>query len=308
MIPLYIFSSAAFASISNLFFRKNLEKHQTSRGFLALYFVASLLLSIFFNYSILTAQFSLVMAFIGGFTALLFFAMLSLTAKSFQLGPPGLTLTFQNASCIFPGLLLCNLFGPAYGFTITPGLISGFVLIILGLYLSSRAHGKSEEKTGSAEKKTFRKWLVCVIAVMVLQGLILTIFQWRVLLFNCNPENPHWLLPWSCQECEDVWFIPAFFLVPTLFQLFLFWKKERRKFSKAETAYGLSSGVFNCFCTVLLLFSTKAESAIKKEMLFPLFTISVILLCNIWGKKIYGEKVNWLGVSLCILGVLVGLI
>ena len=179
-------------------------------------------------------------------------------------------------------------------------------MILSGLYLSTRSHGKSGENAVS--NPTFKKWLLCVIAVMVLQGLVLTIFQWRVLLFHCTPEHSHWLLPWACLEQDDIWFIPAFFLVPTLLQLFLFWKTEKRKFSKAETAYGISSGIFNCFCTVLLLFSTKVEGSLKKEMLFPLFTVSVILICNLWGWKLYHEKVNWLGVSLCVLGVLVGLI
>ncbi len=306
MVPLYILTSACFASISNLFFRKNLEKSATSRGFLALYFLASLLLCIFFNRAILTAPFSPVIAIVGASTALLFFSMLSLTAKAFQIGPPGLTLTFQNASCIFPGLLLCTLFGRDYGFSMTPGLIAGLVMILTGLYLSSRSHGKSDDK--AVQNPTFKKWLLCVIGVLVLQGLVLTIFQWRVLLFNCSPEHSHWLLPWSCREQDDIWFIPAFFLVPTLLQLFLFWKTEKRKFSKAETAYGISSGIFNCFCTVLLLFSTKVEGSLKKEMLFPLFTVTVILICNLWGWKLYHEKVNWLGVSLCVLGVLVGLI
>ena len=308
MTPVYLLSSACFASLANFFFRRNLEKGGTSNAFLSLYFFVSLLLSFLFNSAVIGSPFSPVMAILGCIAGFLNFMMLTLTAKSFELGPPGLTLTFQNASCIFPGLILCLFFGRSFGFFLTPWLIIGFIFIILGLYLSSRTYGKLSSEIPSESSKThFGKWLLCVIPVMLLQGLILTLFQWRVLLFSCD-ENMHWLIPWSCREEEDVWFIPAFFLVPTLSQLFLFWKNERRKFSFSEMMYGSTAGGLNCVCTVLLLLATKTEGVMKKEMLFPLFTISVILLCNIWSKKIYNEKVNWIGILFCIFGVLIGLI
>jgi drug/metabolite transporter (DMT)-like permease len=308
MTPVYLISSACLAAFANFFFRRNLEKGGTSSAFLSLYFLASLILSFAFNHTLLMTKFSPVMTLLGCFSGFLNFMMLTLTAKSFELGPPGLTLTFQNASCIFPGLLLCLLFGPSFGFFLTPWLIVGFIFIVLGLYLSSRTYGKLSREAASVSSKTnFNLWLLSVISVMLLQGLILTLFQWRVLLFNCD-ESAHWLIPWSCLAEEDVWFIPAFFMVPALSQLFFFWKNERRKFSLSEMIYGLISGGLNCVCTVLLLLATKTVGTLKKEMLFPLFTISVILLCNIWGMKIYKEKVNWVGIIFCILGVLIGLI
>ena len=308
MIPVYLQSSACLAALSNFFFRRNLEKGGTSSAFLSLYFFASLLFSVLFSPALLGSPFSPAMALAGCFAGFLNFMMLTLTAKSFELGPPGLTLTFQNASCIFPGLLLCSFFGPSFGFFLTPWLVIGFTLIGLGLYLSSRTYGRMSSETLSGQSKAnFGKWLLCAISVMALQGLILTLFQWRVLLFNCG-KSTHPLIPCSCRSEEDIWFIPAFFLIPTLSQLFLFWKKERRKFSLAEMIYGSMAGGLNCACTVLLLLATKTEGVLKKEMLFPLFTVSVILLCNIWGMKIYKEKVNWIGIILCILGVLIGLI
>jgi hypothetical protein len=308
MTSIYLLSSACLAALANFFFRRNLDKGGNSSAFLSLYFSASLILSFAFNHAVLVTRFSPVMALLGCFAGFLNFMMLTFTAKSFELGPPGLTLTFQNASCIFPGLLLCLLFGPAFGFFLTPWLIVGFILIVFGLYLSSRTYGKLNEEAASVRSKTnFNLWLLFVIFVMLLQGLILTLFQWRVLLFNCD-GNAHWLIPWSCLAEEDVWFIPAFFTVPALCQIFLFWRNERRKFSFTEMIYGSTSGGLNCVCTVLLLLATKTAGTLKKEMLFPLFTVSVILLCNIWGMKIYKEKVNWIGIILCIIGVLIGLI
>jgi drug/metabolite transporter (DMT)-like permease len=310
MILGYIFSAAGFAAIANFLFRKNQDKGGSSRAFLSMYFLFSLFLSFAFSSQIFHLPFSPIMAGIGAFAGLLSYLMLSLTAKALQTGPPGLTFTFQNASCIFPGLLLASIFGNAFGFAITPWLLVGFALIFFGLFISAKS---MEKEGGGANGKavgasvSFAKWVVCALGMMATQGFILSIFQWRVLLLNCN-DNTHWLIPWTCAQSEDVWFMPPFFAVPALLQLFFFWKVERRKFSVSETLYGASSGILNCACTVLLLLATKSLGIVKKEMLFPLFTISVILFCNLWGWKIYKERVNWWGIALCLLGVLVGLL
>jgi hypothetical protein len=302
--------AAGFAAVANFFFRKNMERGGSSRAFLSQYFLFSLLISIPFSTQIFHAPFSPVMIGIGAFAGLLSYLMLTLTALSLRLGPPGLTFTFQNASCIIPGLLLCLLFGSAFGFLMTPGLFIGFGLILLGLILSSRSlEKKSVDATGGAQaaKKVWIRWILSSVAMMAAQGFILSIFQWNVLLMNCAAKE-HWLIPWGCRAGEDVWFMPAFFLVPTLLQSFFFWKAERRNFTLRETLYGSGAGALNCLCTVLLLLAIESSGNVKKEMIFPLFTISVIFFCNLWGWKIYKERVNWIGITLCILGVLVGLI
>jgi hypothetical protein len=308
MIPIYLLSSASLASMENYLFRRSLEKGAAPNAYLSLYYLVSLLVSLILYPKWLDAQFSPVIALLGCIAGFLNFLMLKLTAKSFELGPPGLTITFQNASCIFPGLLLCLVFGSQLGFILTPRLVTGFGLIIVGLYISSFTFGKVSNATAMVQSNAnFRKWLLYAVSVMLLQGSILTLFQWRVLLFY-PLESSHWLIPWSCSAEEDVWFIPAFFLVPALCQFFLFWKGEKRKFSLSEMRYGSISGGLNCICTILLLLATKTDGILKKEMLFPIFTVSVILICNLWGMKSYKEKVNWKGIIICILGVLIGLI
>ncbi|MBS0603968.1 MAG: hypothetical protein JSS60_02905 [Verrucomicrobia bacterium] len=306
MVIGYLLSSALLAAIANFFFRRNMEHGGSSKAFLSLYFLFSLFFSILFSPQIFHAPFSPVMAGVGAVAGILSYLMLTFTARALQLGPPGLTFTFQNASCIYPGLLLSLFFGKAYGFVMTPWILMGFLLILVGLFISARALEK-DTLIIQATKAVWMKWILYAIAMMSAQGIILSIFQWRVLLMNCRADL-HWLLPWPCQTEEDIWFMPAFFAIPALIQLCAFWKAERRNFKLREAVFGSSAGVLNCICTVLLLLSTKDSGPLKIEMIFPLFTVSVILFCNLWGWKIYKERVKWLGISLCILGVLVGLI
>ncbi len=303
MIIAYILSAALFAAVANFFFRRNLEKGGTSRAFLSLYFAVSFVLATVLAPELFNAKFSLLMIVLGALCGFLNYIMMGLTAKSLETGPPGLTFTFQNASCLIPGLLLWIIFGSRFGFFMTPWLIVGFVLILSGLYVSARAFSNSEQKTSS----TLNKWLAFAVSMLAVQGLILSIFQWRVLLFACS-ENPHWLLPWSCLKEDDIWFMPAFFLIPSILQWVEFIKNEKRKPIPTEWVNGVTAGVLNALGMLLLLLSTKTESSLNKGMLFPIFTISVILFCNLWGMKIYKEKVNWVGIILCVIGVAIGLI
>lgn len=300
----FVLAAAFFAAFANFFFRKNIEKGGASSAFLSLYFIISLSVALLLTPELSHAKFSVLMCSLGCIAGLLNFLMMSLTARSLELGPPGLTFTFQNASSLIPGLLLFFLFGTSFGFLMTPGLIAGFILIVLGLYFSARAFEKGDEKAHAK----FWKWLIFALAMLSVQGIILSIFQWRVLFFSCPVDEPHWLLPWSCHPDEDVWFMPAFFLLPALLQFLLFWRNEKRKFTSSEWVCGSSAGALNCLAMLFLLLATKTEGDLNKGMLFPLFTVSVILFCNLWGRKIYREKVNWTGITLCLIGVAVGMI
>jgi drug/metabolite transporter (DMT)-like permease len=301
MTILYILSAACFAACANYFLRRNLEKGGTSNAFLSLYFLISLVLAILITPELFFTKLSFLMAILGCCTGFLNFMMMGLTARSLEIGPPGLTFTFQNASCVLPGILLCLLFGEPFGFTLTPWLIASFCIIVSGLYISARTYGKSNQQT------QFGKWLVLAVSMLLVQGIILSIFQWRVLLLSYD-KGIHWLIPWTSAPEEDIWFMPAFFLIPTICQLTRFWRKEKRPFTTTEWIYGSSAGVFNCLAMLLLLLATKTNGAMNKVILFPLFTVSVILFCNLWGMKIYHERVNWLGIIFCVGGVVLGLI
>jgi hypothetical protein len=310
----YLLFSALLASVVNFLLRRNFEKGGSANAFLSLYFLSSLVLIFLIYPQLWSIKISPVMISLGCFAGFLNFLMMGLTTKTVQTGPPGLSFTFQNASSVMPGLLLYFLFGPAFGFRLSFWLCLGFVFILTGLYLSTRTVKRdvNGSQTGSEAALTqevmdLKKWLGYAVSMLLVQGVILSIFQWRLLLLNDPPYN-HWLIPWSCSQEEDLWFIPAFFLIPTILQLLNFWKTEKRKFTSLEFRYGAGAGILNCVVMILLLLATKNSGFLEKAMQFPLFTVAVILFCNLWGWKIYEERVNWVGISLCVMGVIVGFI
>ncbi len=41
-------------------------------------------------------------------------------------------------------------------------------------------------------------------------------------------------------------------------------------------------------------------------MLFPIFSVTLIVGCNLWGKWLYKEQVHWKANAVCIGGLLLG--
>jgi hypothetical protein len=302
MAILFVLLAGIFGSIVNYCFRKNFEKQSSAKGYLSLYFIFSFAISFLFYSNLSIDSFSTVMSSIGMFAGTLNLIMMLLVALALQVGPSGLTFAFQNSACIFPTLLLFLLFGSSYGFELTIPAITGFALLLTGLFLSARK--SSQGNTNAHHANSFKKWVFIAISVFLIQGVILSIFQWRTLLL-CPSTSPHFLIPWSCSSEEDTWFMPGFFLIPALFQTLSFGISERRWFSKRELLLGTAAGLFNGAGTFCLLGATKFASPEIRLILFPLFAVTVILLCNLWSSYFYKEPIEWKGMTLCLAGVFV---
>lgn len=299
MALIYAFLASLLASGVNFCLRKNLEKQKSAQGYLSSYFLFSLIVSFFFGEVTIPSSFSLLMSSIGTLAGILNFIMMILLAYCVKLGSSGLTFAFQNSASVFPALLLFFLFGESFGFELTNAALVGFGLIILGLFLSTRI-----EKNHFRNRSRFLKWVALILAVFLIQGTLLVLIQWRTLLFTDHQEG-HFLIPWRSSLADDYWFLPGFFFLPTILQLFLFACLERRWISLREFYLGATGGVLNGGATALLFLSTKVAHPIEKMILFPLFSVSVIFLCNLWGRKIYREKIYWPGIVACLLGVLI---
>jgi drug/metabolite transporter (DMT)-like permease len=100
--------------------------------------------------------------------------------------------------------------------------------------------------------------------------------------------------------------MPGFFIVPALVQSVLFFTSERRWFSSRELALGAIAGVLNGGSTFCLLMAARDSDPSMRAILFPLFAVTVIFLCNLWGKRFYKESINWKGMTLCLAGVFIG--
>ena len=269
----------------------------STNAYLFCFYFSSFIVSLFVSVELYTVAWNPVMISIGSCVGMLSVLLMIVTAKAIRSGPVGVTFAFQNASAVFPVLLLFLVFGQDFGFMLTTAQIVGMGLIILGLFLAA-------VRKNNDNKRASIKWLQYVIACFLVQMVILTIFHWRCLLFKTEYPS-HMLIPCTFPEAEDVWFMPSFFGMASLFQGILLCTKKKIPEAR-EIMYGLLGGIANSGSTTLLLLATKWALPLEKGLLFPCFAVSVILLSNLWERLLYKAYVDVRTIILCSAGVILG--
>lgn len=292
-----ILSAALCTSSANLCIRKNLDHGGMSNGCLVAFFAMSFLASCIINPIFASGiPFSITMLSLGMVAGALIASIMMLTSKALDTGPAGATFAFQNSASVVPSLTLALLFGSEYGFIMTPGLIIGLACVVTGLFWTA-----ARQKTADRVSK---KWYVYAVLLFLFQTLLLFLFHWRCLLMQ--PGLPsHVLIPFSCALNEEVWFMPGMFLAATLLQSLYFFTSHRRLLKRAEILWGMGAGALNGASTYSLLLASMIATSSVKGVAFPLFAAAVILLCSIWGRRLYGERISWLANALCIAGILI---
>lgn len=296
MIGLLItFLASSFCSVANFFIRKNLNDQGSPQGYFLASFALSLLASMGMNFSkILHVPISIPMLLTGCIAGCLIVLMMNLTAAALTRGPAGLTFAFQTSGSVFPAAILFLLFGTAFGFTLTSFMLGGFCLIIAGLFWAA---WPSHTETSRWKKG----WLFYALSIFTIHLLLLVLIQWRCLAFTPGPSSPFILF--HCSPEQDVWFMPGLFGIAFLLQVILSIRAKHWPTSK-EILYGSLGGISNGLGTHCLLLATIFASSLLKGILFPLFTIGIIMICNLWSFLLYSEKVNWRANILCSAGIL----
>lgn len=293
---LICFFASSFASIANLFFRKGTEKGEF-QYYLLFFYLASFVVSFSFFPSLDFSSFHPAIFFVGCVVGCLNMWMMWLTAKALLIGPAGLTFAFQNASGIFPGLILYSLFGPLFGFEISFLQIVGMVLIIWGLFLGSAS--KQKDQLSSL------RWLKYALGCFIVQILALSLIHWRCLFFADDLPSHH-LIPWKISESCDVWFLPGQFGTTFVFQLAIVLFTRQQDVKTKDILYGACGGIVNVIASFCLLFSTKIASPFEKVLIFPCFAATTMILCNIWANRLYQERFNWAANCCCVTGIFLG--
>lgn len=297
MIVFLVFLASVFASLSSLALSKTLYRGASVGGYLFFYFLSGFLISSLLNgifFSHIPPSFPMISLglAVGFLISLLMFAM----GKALQNGPSGLTFSFQNSGAVLPPLLLAFIFNKSFGFSLSLVNLIGMALVILGLFWAAFGHAKIFIR---------KTWIVYALLTFIVQGLILSIFQWRCLLFQEGLPN-HILIPFSCPSSADLWFMPALFFSAWIYQALRFSYSEKRLPQFPEIIGGSLGGIANGLSTFLLLKVTRFASMDEKTMLFPLFTVAVVLLCNLYGRVFYQEKILWKANVLAALGIFIG--
>lgn len=288
--------AAGCTSLSSFFFRKNADSSSASgspSGYLVLFYFFSFILSFLLYSDIWKVNINLVILSIGGCVGLLSSTLMLLTSRALKQGPAGLTFAFQNASAIFPGLILFFIFGSDFGFSCSYIQLMGMVLVLFGLFLGAKKESTNHSKVSS-------KWLKYALACFIIQIFALTFIQARCILFDFNWQTVGLFSGFS--EADDVWFMPGQFGASFIMQSLIF-LRENKKFQPSEVIYGCLGGITNFSSTCLLLLATKLSLPFEKGILFPCFAVASMILCNIWANKLYKEKFNIKTNALCSFGI-----
>lgn len=278
--------------------RKSIDAGGSSKGFLvtAMSFAVIVALALgpfrtgFFTWSN-------VIAVAGLATGLLLGIMMWSFGKAMEKGPPGLTVAYLNASNVVPAIFMMLLFGVAYGYHYAWENALGSTLVIIGLFWAVWKTSKG------LKSQSF--WLIFATVAFLSHVGFLMLIQWRALLVNPNvPQSM--LLPFTVEQSHAEWFMPMLYLAATAFLVYLFKREENRSLKKTELRFGLYGGVCNGASTYILIKAAQMATPIESAMIFPVFAVGIVVLCNLWGRALYKENVHWKAMALCLFGLFVG--
>ncbi len=273
-----------------------MESGGTTRSFLAIQLTIAFVAAIFLNpVRMHSYDWNLPLLALGLSAGIVFGLMMIAIGKALEKGPPGLTFAAVSGSTVLPGLLMAILFGAAFGYEYRLWHAIGSLLVLAGLFWAG---------WGLAGFREMKRWLFFCTAAFGLHVLLLVLMQWRSLMMHLDSSSLGHLL--SSKEAASSWFMPMMYLAAALIQVAVFLKHEKRMPQISEWKYGFFGGAANALSTFFVIRATETASGLENAMIFPIFSVMVLLLCNAWGQKLYKEKVNWKAAQVCTLGLLIG--
>ncbi len=291
-----VLSAGAFVALSNLFMRKSIDSGGTTKGFLFFQMLASFAIAVFLE-PVRSGNFAwnMPVVFLGLIAGIILALMLIALGKALEKGPPGLTFSILSSSTVMPGILMALFFGSDLGFVYTPWHAIGSLFVLAGLFWAGK---------GIAGLQNLKKWLLFSGSMFVLHTALLVLLQWRALLMNVpNPEELASFF--TAEQIKSAWFLPCMFFSSALVQLYVFLSTEKRAIRSQEVLYGIVGGVVNGIGTFFLICSTQSATALENAIIFPMYSVATIILSNLWGQKLYQERVNWRACQVCAIGLII---
>lgn len=291
-----VFISACFCAASNFCMRRSIDRGGTTQAFLVMQMSIACLVSFLIG-PLKAQQFSCSPSmFVLGLSAgLVYSFMISSLGKALEKGPPGLTFSILSGATVFPAIVMASYFGAAYGYAYTLWHALGSLIVLAGLFWAS---------CSLQGMIRFKSWLFFAFTMFSLHIILLVIFQWRALLLNV--PHPEEIASFFTQEqIQSAWFMTLMYGAAMLLQIFFFLKNERRRLGSSEVTNGIMGGAANGLGTFFLIWATEAASSVENAVIYPIFSVLVILFSNLWSQKIYSESVNWRACQICALGLLV---
>ncbi len=289
--------AGSIVGFANYFLKRSIDAGGSSKVYLMIqlgvtFFVAILLNPVRsgnFSFSPEMASLGLLAGVVLGFMMLSF-------GKALECGPAGLTSAILNASTVFPILGMVAFFGKDYGFHYTLSNGAGSIILLAGLFWAGYE---------TVHREAFRKWLYLALAACFLHIVFLLILQYRFVLLSF-PGESSLFFNLSQREAASEWFMPMTFFSAAVMQVIVYIKQELRPIKKEEIRFGLLGGAFQGVGTFFMIIATEKATALEQAMIFPIFSLMIVLVCNIWGQFLYKEKVHWRAMTVSLFGLLVG--
>lgn len=289
--------SALCAALSNLALRRSIDKGGTSQVYLVIQLAITALFAILLN-PVRTGNYawSTSMAIFGLVGGAILGLFMSTFGKALENGPPGLTIAMLNCSTVMPIFLMLLFFGSSFGFTYTAWNAVGSLLVITGLCWAGWQSSSHVDR---------KRWLLFVTLAFSFHIIYLVFLQWRVLLINF-PGKEGLGLNLAAEEAASQWFMPLVFFAAAVMQTYLLLRTQRRAPNRGELYYGVIGGITNGACAFFMIKSTEVASSFELAMIFPIFSVALILACNLWGRWLYKEQIHWKGNVTSIAGLVLG--
>lgn len=284
----YMVVAGILGALSNLCMRQSLDKSGSPRLFfimqLLLTFLVTLCLCPIQNSSYSLDIYTLCIAVACGLSL---GVMKYLISHALVRGPSNLTFAAVNAATIMPGVVIALLFGSLINFEYTLWNFAGSLLVIGGLFWAS--HERLNVK---------KAW------IMFAGGAFFVHFFYLFLTQSYFITTQHQFFTFAN---ESEWFFPLVFIAAATLHISVYYYSERKVPRLEELSWGILGGIFNGTCAYF--FGLGAEIAKGKEhgFIFPIFSVALIISCNLWANWFYEEKINWPAHSLCITGLIVGM-
>ncbi|GAB5412129.1 MAG: hypothetical protein ChlgKO_12430 [Chlamydiales bacterium] len=290
-----IVMSALFASLQNLFMRRSVDTKGSTNFYILSQLLVSCIIAIILN-PIRSGNYAFDMnvALMGiGFGLVLGLMMWGL-GETLKVGSSALSFATINSCSILPAVTMALLFGASFGHPYRWFNGVGSLLVIGGIFWSSWRDINCTNK---------KRWIFFIVLTSLSYVFFSAGMQWKVLLETHG--NTSAFLPFSLDATKSSWLMPFIFLTAALFQ-FVVSRREGIRFSKDTLVYGTLGGISNGSSMFLMLAAVGKAFPWQNAIIFPLFSIAVIEICNLFGKYIYKEEIQWVPQYLCIGGLILG--
>lgn len=283
------FMAGTFISLFNMLMRHS--KDANSRWIIVCTYCSACVLSIILGIVKNSLVFSIPIILIGITVGIFTVLLIDILAKALTMGSTSTTIAILNASTLIPSIIMFFVFGRALGYDYNIHHLIGSSLFLIGLFYSRE----------SLPELSIRKtWFKLAGTIFCIHSIILTIYSFKGYL--AGSTSTFLRIMTNIEATSDLFFV-ALFLSAAIFQYI---KESRRGFntiSMQEVMTGVLAGALNMTSNVLLVKATQLAKPLEQAVIFPLFSVTIIMLSSLYGAVIYKENVAWKGSVICAIGI-----